>query len=98
VVDSPTVMGHDIPERQITLEAGVQVTLFSPSIRRGSKARPKQSRARPTGAAKRTLDGEDRFEIIEKGETARKLLATSVTKSASIGAIDRDPLQEIGGA
>jgi hypothetical protein len=30
---------------------------------------PEQSRARPTGAAKRTLDGEDRFEMIEKGET-----------------------------
>jgi len=31
--------------------------------------------------------------MIEKGETAREILAASVTKSASIGAIDRDPLQ-----
>jgi hypothetical protein len=30
--------------------------------------------------------------MIEKGETAREILAASVTKSASIGAIDRDPL------
>jgi hypothetical protein len=71
---------------------GVQVTLF-PLLRKRLQSGPEQSRARPTGAAKRTLDGEDRFEMIEKGETARKLLATSVTKSASIGAIDRDPLQ-----
>jgi hypothetical protein len=26
--------------------------------------------ARQTGAAKRTLDGEDRFDMIEKGETS----------------------------
>ena len=32
--------------------------------------------------------------MIEKGETARELLATSGTKSALIGAIDRDPLHE----
>jgi hypothetical protein len=32
--------------------------------------------------------------MIEKGETARELLAASVTKSALIGAIDRDPLQQ----
>ena len=31
--------------------------------------------------------------MIEKGETAREILATSVTKSTSVGAIDRDPLQ-----
>src|ERR1035441_8093219 len=70
---------------------GVQVTLFSPSRKR-LQSGPERSRARPTGAAKRTLDGEDRFEMIEKGETARGIPATSVTKSASIGAIDRDPL------
>jgi hypothetical protein len=36
----------------------------------------------PNGAAKRTLDGEDGFEIIEKGGTARQIPATSLTKSA----------------
>src|ERR1035441_2775744 len=72
---------------------GVQVTLFSPSRKR-LQSGPERSRARPRGAAKRTLDGEDRFEMIEKGETARGIPATSVTKSASIGAIDRDPLQK----
>jgi hypothetical protein len=42
-----------------------------PLNRRGSKAAPEESRARLLGAAKRTLDAEDRFERIEKGGDER---------------------------
>lgn len=34
--------------------------------------------------------------MIENGEAARELLAASETKSALLGAIDRDPVQSTG--
>ncbi len=43
----------------------------------------------PDGAAERTLDGEDRFEMIEKGETSA---TTPGAKSGSISGKDRGPL------
>jgi hypothetical protein len=65
-----------------------QTALF-PLPRRGSTAAPGGVKGAPAGAAKLTLDAEDRFEKIEKGETS----ATNPgAESGSITGKDRGPL------
>jgi hypothetical protein len=60
-------MGHDHSRTPVHTESGPQVGLSSPLEEESSKAA-----LAVEGTAKRTLDCEDRFEMPEKGETARQ--------------------------
>ena len=76
------------PPASVTLEAGPNRAVFP--FEEEAPKRPGAVKGAPNGAAERTLDGEDRFEMIEKGETS----ATNPgAESGSIAGKDRGPLQ-----
>ena len=62
--------GRDLYRRRCHTRSPGQTALFSPSKKR-LQSGPEESRARLLGAAKQTLDAEDRFEMIEKGGEVR---------------------------